>query len=244
MKTTTFLLFLLQLLFLSCIGQKNKNTYTQKLEYALKGPVKKVTTCIQSAENGKIPTDTINYAGKTSMTFDRLGNMLVMHRLWKADTTGKSKRRKTEFTMQFSGQGKDISFKDSYRLEDGDLEETGGGTYVWSDDYHYTIVPSRESSYRNVVALDKEYRLLNTAFMENDSLQTIEELEFIYKNNKLQERKSKITENKDGKTEVSYRIQVVQQSDQYGNPTLIYGYSDMDKQKITEVLYKEYQYYE
>lgn len=242
--TKTILLFLLFQVFLSCNGQNRNVTYTQKLEYALKGPVKKVTNYVLSVENGKIPTDTINYAGKTSLSFDNLGNMLVMHRLWKADTTGKSNRKKTEFTMQFSGQGKDIYFKDSYRLEDGEIEETGGSTYVWSDDYHYTIVPSRESTYRNVITLDKEYRLLNTAFTENDSIQTIEELEYIYQNNKLHERKNKITENRDGKTKVYYKIQVTQKSDKYGNPTLIYEYNNPDRKNITSVYYKVYQYYE
>lgn len=245
MKKTILLFLLLQVCF-HCNGQGNKisaTTYTQKLEYGLKGAVKEVTSYIFKVENGEIPADTTNYAGKTSMIFDRLGNMLVMHRLWTLDTTGNSNRKKTEFKLLFSGKGKDISFKETYRFGDDNLKEESYN-YIWSDDYNYTIVSSKESAYTSVITLDKEYRLIKSVFMKDDDAQMTEELEFIYKNDQLQERKNKITEkNRDGEIEVSYQIQVVQETDKYGNPTLIYGYSDVDKQKVTEVVYKAYHYY-
>lgn len=245
MKTVVLLVILLQL-FCSCNGQENKisaTTYTQKLEYGLHGAVKEVTGYIHTIENGKIPTDTADYAGKTSMTFDHSGNMLAMHRLWKSDTTGNRKRSKTEFKLLFSGKGKDISFKEIYRFGDGDVEE-GNYSYVWSDDYNYTIVSSGKSTYRSVITLDQNYRLIKSVFMKGDSIQVTEELDFMCNNNKIQEKRTKTTENRNGGMEMSYQLQVTQEYDRYGNPTVIYGYDDLEKERLREVYYKVYTYYE
>lgn len=241
MKKTLVLLLLLQA-FLSCNGQKSKiteTTYTQKLEFGLKGSVKEVTGYMCRVENDKIPTDTSKYIGKTTMTFDSLGNMIEKNKLW---DLGIGKVGTAEFSSVFSGTGKDLSFQETSHTGDDDLKKISY-KYVWSDDYNYTIVSPEDTTHSSIITLDKDYRLIKSVFKEEDVIQSTEEWETVYKNDKVQEIKTKITEKSDGKPEVSYQIQVMQKYDNNGNPTVIYVYKDIGKQKVVSVIYKKYKYY-
>jgi hypothetical protein len=241
MKKTAALLLFLQI-FLSCNGQETKITYVQKLEYGLKGAVKEVTSYIYRVENGKIPANTGNYIGIITMTLDSLGNVITIHKLWDFDRTASTKIDNAEFTSRFFGKGKDISFKETSRYSDGDLKEIEH-KYVWSDDYNYTIVTQDDNTHSSLITLDKEYRLSKSVF-KGDNMQSVEEWETISKNNKIKEIKTKITEDLEGEVTVTYQIQVVQEYDKYENPTVIYGYKNLGKQKVENVIYKEYKYYE
>lgn len=241
MKKTLVLLLLLQA-FLSCNVQKSKiteTTYTQKLEFGLKGSVKEVISYTCKVENGKIPTDASKYIGKTTMTFDRLGNMIENNKLW---DLGVGKAGTADFSNIFSGTGKNISFKETSRIGENDLKKISY-KYVWFDDYNYAIVSPEDTIHSNIITLDKNYRLIKNVFEEEGAIQSTEEREVVYKNNKIQEIKTKITENNNRTTEVSYQIQVMQEHDNSGNPTVIYVYTDIGKQKVVSVLYKEYKYY-
>lgn len=238
MKKTTVLLLLLQI-FPSCNGQDAKTTepvYVQKLEYGLKGPVKEVISYICSVKNGEIPANTANYTGKITMTFDSLGNVIAINKVWDFVSD------KAEFSSIFMGKGKDVSFKETSRINDGNLKEISYKN-VWSDDYNYTIISPENNDYSTIVTLDKNYRIIKSVFRKEDSIQSTEEWETIYKNNKIQEIKTKITQSTEGETREHYEIQVVQEYDKYGNPTVIHGYKDLSKQKVESVLYKEYKYY-
>ncbi len=246
MKNMPVLLLLL-LLFFSCNGQSTKSTdttYVQKLEYGLKGPVKEVTNYTCNIENGKIPTDTTNYIAKRITTFDKAGNMLEVQRVWKPSHTGNGAIRKTNFTMTFFGKGKEVSFECRYILEDGAVEKYGG-KYVWSDDYNYRIAESENRSYSNHITLDKNFRVIKTAFKEGDAIQSSEEAKYSYKNNRLHERINTITENgNDGEKKLKYQVKVSQNYDKHGNPTVTYEYSDLEKQNLIVVHFTEYKYYE
>lgn len=246
MKITTAIFFLLQLLNLSCNGQSAKSTdttYVQQLEYGLNGSVKEVTTYTCSIENGKIPTDTTHYIAKRTTTFDKEGNVLEVQRVWKPGHTGNGPIKKTNFTMTFSGKGKEVSFECRYILEDGEVEKYGG-KYVWSDDYNYRIAESEGRSYSNHITLDKNFRVIKTAFKKNDTIQSSEDLKYSYKNDKLYERINTITENgNNGEKKLTYQVKVSQSYDKYGNPTVTYEYSDLEKQHLTEVHFTEYEYY-
>lgn len=241
MKKTAALLLFLQI-FLSCNGQAPKITYVQKLEYGLKGTVKEVTSYIYRVENGKIPANTGNYIGIITMTLDSLGNVITIHKLWDFDRNASTKIDNAEFTSRFFGKGKDISFKETSRYSEGDLKEISH-KYVWSDDYNYTIITQDDNTHSTLITLDKEYRLSKSVF-KGDDMQSVEEWETISKNNKIQEIKTKITEDLQGEVTVTYQIQAVQEYDKYENPTVIYGYYDLSKQKVENVIYKEYKYYE
>lgn len=113
---------------------------------------------------------------------------------------------------------------------------------MWSNNYNYSIV-SEKSPYVYTVTLDKNYRLIKYLIKNGEEIESVEEIETIYQDNKIHEIKSKTTEKIDSKITVSYQIQVMQSFDTYGNPTVIYTYRDINKQKIIGVLYKDYTYY-
>ncbi|UUC44414.1 hypothetical protein [Flavobacterium cerinum] len=239
MKKAAVLLLLLQI-FLSCKGQESKNTetaYTLKQEYGLKGSVKKGTTYIYyKGEDDKIPIKNDKYIGKVTMTFDNAGDPISINKLWILGSLGKS-----EFSDHYTGKGRALSYKETVRLYDGEFKENNY-KFIWSDDYNYSILNLKDSTSSNFT-LDKNYRILKCVLKNKDVIDLTEETETIYKNDKILEIKTKATENTDGKTVVSYRIQVVQEYDNNGNPTVIYTYADIGKQKIEHVLYKEYTYY-
>ncbi len=234
------LLLLFQVCFY-CNGQKNKITetvYTQKLEYGFKGAVKEVIQYICKVKDGKIPTDTSDYIGMSTTTFDSLGNIIEINRLWNFGITDTI----TEYKMEYAGKGKDITFKEISNLKKENRTETSY-KYIWSDDYNYIIIPQDSSNYVNRVTLDKNYRLIKYVAYKGDEIEYSEDIETIYQNKNIQEIKKKITTVTDGKVRVDYEIQLVQDSDIYGNPTFIYAYNDLHKQELTLVLYKKYKYY-
>lgn len=235
----TLLLFLLSQLFLSCNGQDNKvtqTTYSQKLEYGLKGAVKEVTQYTCAVIGGKIPTDKHDNVGKSTMTIDNEGNLIEINRSWNFGTPDTS----ANFKKEYSGKGKNITVKEISDVH-GNTEEINN-RFVWSDDYNYSII-SEKSPHVYTVTLDKNYRLIRYIIKNGDKTESVEDIETIYQDNKIQEIKSKTTENIDGKIEVNYQIQVTQSFDSYGNPTVIYTYKDINKQKVAGVLFKDYTYY-
>ncbi len=241
MKRTIVLLYLLPVFFF-CQGQSNKipetTNYTQKIEFGIKGPVKEVTNYTCKVTDGKIPADTTDYIGHSTMTFDQSGNVLTLERIWDFGTIGKSR-----FSSTFSGTGRAISFKQTARFADQEATESSY-SYQWSDNYSYRIVSAERNNDTNLITLDRNYRLIKNIFKKESSIQSIEEWETIYEDKKIKEVVTKITEYSKGGTEVSYQVQVVQEYDKYGNPTVIYGYLDRNRQTIKQVFYKKYTYYQ
>lgn len=239
MKKTIAILVLLQLL-VSCKGQDagtTKTTYVQKLEDGLNGPVKAITKYICKVENDIIPIDKSKFYGKTTKQFDSLGNALKISYQW---DFGENKSRSSGI---YSGKGREVSFVETTNFNDDETMETSY-RYVWINDYHYNIAATDENPYSNLVTLDKDYRLKMVVFKNGKQIQTAQEFKTIYKNNRVQDVEEKITNYKDGQKTVTYRIQVVKEYDQYGNPTVIYHYNGLDKQKLVDVTFAEYQYYE
>ncbi|MDO3425912.1 hypothetical protein QWT87_13510 [Chryseobacterium sp. APV1] len=233
------LLFLYQIIF-SCNGQESKitkTTYSQKLEYGLKGAVKEVTQYTCAVKDDKIPTNKYDNIGKSTMTFDNQGNVIEINRSWNFGTLETS----SKFKQEYSGTGKNITFKEISNTH-GNIEELNH-KFVWSDDYNYSIIPEKTDPSVNTVTLDKNYRLLKYVTKKGDKIEYVDDIETIYKDNKIHEIKTKTTEYIDGKMIVDYKIQVMQNFDTHGNPTVIYTYRDINKQKIAGVLFKDYTYY-
>ena len=229
------LLFLTILhLFIACNGQES-NIYSARVEYGLKGKVKEMTSYICKVEDNQIPKDTTDFIGKYTVTFDELGNARNLNKLYNIDGFGHR-----EYKIVFSGTGKDISFKDSSFLEDGKVVENNY-KYVWSDNYNYTILSEDNDTFSTNISLDKNYRLIKSISKFNE-VQTTEELETIYKNKRIQKIINKMTENRDDEVIERIQIQVVQECDINGNPTIIYVFNDKREQKIEQVIYKEYKY--
>lgn len=233
------LLFLIFLAVLSCKGQDRKITnlvYSQKLEYRLQSDVKEVIQYTCNVKDGKIPADTSNYIGKSTMTFDNAGNVLTINRKWDFGTAD----TKSEYKMEFTGEGKDISFKEISNIRDKITE--AHYKYEWSEDYNYNIALQDDSVNLSTVTLDKNYGLIKDVF-KGDKIEYSEEIETVYKNDRLNEINKKTTTNYDGKIGVSHELQTVQQWDKYGNPTVIYEYNDTSRLEIKFVIFKEYRYY-
>lgn len=235
MKKTAVIILFFQL-FLSCNGVNNKVAYSQKLEFGYNGAVKKVTTYICEVKFDKIPTDTTNYIGKRTTTFDSLGNTL------KAVEVSNLSDYKTEFVTIFSGKGKNRTFQQKHSFGTDDIEENNY-KYVWSDDYNFKIVPIGKSGKFELITtstLDKNFRVIKTTYASKDTIRITDEFKYIGKAEKIHKR----TVNEGNNKRIIIQVIVPKEYDQYGNPTLLYNYTDTDKQKIQNVLFTEYEYYE
>ena len=65
----------------------------------------------------------------------------------------------------------------------------------------------------------------------------------IYEHDKIKKTINTVTEKSDDEVIVTYQIQVVQEYDNVGNPTLVYMYNEIDEKEIQQVIYKYYIYY-
>jgi len=233
-KVALFFLFLL--ITLSC-DRKGDKAFTQKMVYGLKGAVKNVTSYTYKVENGKIPAKNAKYYdAKTTVTFDSMGNLTTTNELSDYGDLGKS-----EYSCVYFGQGKEISYIETERLYTGDVTKRTY-KYVWLDDYNYTIVSQEDTTSAISYTLDKNYRLIKSVFKKKGVIQSSNEIERSYNNDKIKETKTKMTLQILG-GRIIYRIYVAQKYDSYGNPTIAYMYDDTDKQKLNSVTYSEYTYY-
>lgn len=224
---------------ISCNCQNNKDdTYTQRLEFGLKGEVKELTNFIVNVESDKIPTDTSNFISKSIMTFDKIGNAIELKKIFNIDSFGDSKN----YRMLFSGKGKNVVIKAVTSFNNKETFEKNF-KYVWSDNYNYTIHCIDNNTNGDSITLDKNHRIIKTIFYTEDSIKTTEESQTIYKNNRIERIISKITEENDNEIIVNYNIQVVKEYDEYENPIVIYVYDDISVQKIEFVSFKIYRYY-
>lgn len=235
----TLLLFTFLQLFFSC-NKPSETGYFQKLEYGLKGKVKEVTYYACRVKDDKIPADTADYTIKSTTAFDEMGNIITIDRLYNfnVDVPGSIKETK----IAFSGKGKDLSQIDKVHFDDGTVKESRS-KFVWSDKYNYSIIPQDSSEHSTFVTLDKNYVLKKTVFKNKEAIEPTEEYETLYKDDKISEIIKKITEMVGGKADTYYQIQVMKEFDSSGNPTVIYVYSDVSKQTMTNVIYKKYKYY-
>lgn len=239
MKITTILFFFLSLCFFSCNGLNNKSVYSQKSESGLNGSVKKVTKYICPVKNDKIPTDTTHYTARIITTYDRVGNLLTENNFYNLEP------RITEYITTYSGKGKNRSYVQ--KSIQGNLVADGSYKYVWSDDYHFTVVPSDTGNTSGFVIesrLDKDFRIIKSIYKMRDTIRLTEEFEYVIKNNKVQETIHKRMVNEGGNKRIINQVIVPQEFDQHGNPTFIYIYNRPDKQQLQNVTFTIYEYYE
>lgn len=240
LKTIIFTLLITQL-SICCSGQADKtieSDYTQILETGLKGKVKQSTYYVNPAMYGEIPTDTSAFIVKSKMTFDKLGNAIEVNKLFNIDAAGSIKTHK----MWFSGKGRDVSIKVLSTFNNGKIT-VSNDKYIWSDKYTYSIISEQDSTHSNIIVLDKNYQLIRSLFKNNDVVQFTEEVKTIYEHDKIKKIINTVTEKSDDEVIVTYQIQVVQEYDNVGNPTLVYMYNEIDEKEIQQVIYKYYIYY-
>ena len=238
MEKITTILFLFQLL-VSCNGLNDKLIYSQKSESGLNGSVKKVTNYICPIEKyGKIPKDTTHFATRTITTYDSLGNILETNNFYRYID------RITEYSITYSGKGKNKTY--IYKHIQGDSIKNTTYKEIWSDDYHFTVVPAdtiEPSSLIVTSELNKDFRIIKSTYKTGNTIRTIDEFDYVVKNNKIQERMLKKTI-KIGETDIIvYIVTVPQEFDQYENPILTYFYDNDNKKRIKDAGFTIYEYY-
>ncbi|RZJ91400.1 MAG: hypothetical protein EOO20_05210 [Chryseobacterium sp.] len=236
MKHLIALIACLQL-FASCNGQEG---VTQKSKSGLNGSVKKVTNYICPIKKyGEIPKDTTNYESRTTSTYDSLGNLMEEHSFYQYNNTI------TESLTRYSGIGKNRTFTQKYLsgIEDTTLKSY---KYVWSDDYHFKIVPSKrvsESDFTMEYTLDKDFRIIQSVCKKGATIQILDEFKYVISSNKVIEKILKRTIEEGATDRIIHVVTISKEYDRYGNPTLTYIYDDPDKQKLGSMSFTIYEYY-
>ncbi|WP_222166556.1 hypothetical protein [Edaphocola aurantiacus] len=231
-------LLLLALLpfFTACEAQIK--TYSSRLEYGLKGAVKEVNTYCCIANNDQIPKDTTGFISKFKMTFDEPGNAIETYNVYSPMRSGGI--TPTSRTI-YSGKGKDISYKLHSALEEG-KEKEAHYQYVWQDDYTYQIINTEDTTSRQIITLDKDFRIIKMV-TEQDSFYAVDQRETIYKNGRIAKVITRSTAKMDGKTNNSISIWVVKEYDKHDNPRVLYIYDNAHEQQLKTVVFKTYTYY-
>ncbi len=234
MKKTAIALFLLPLI-LSCNGQK-----TNKAS-GYYGTVKKIIqyTC-PTKKYGEIPKDTTDYESKVISTYDRSGNLMEENALHQYRSSI------TQFVTQYSGSGKNRTFTQQF-LSGSEDTTVKTYKYVYSDDYHYTVVSDQKNSGSNFTMeyfLDNDFRTIKSVGKRGDTIYMLDVFEYKVKNNKLIEKTLKRTIEEGEKDRVIHVVTVPQEYDQYGNPTLVYIYDNEDKKRVSKLGFTIYEYYD
>lgn len=230
----TFVAYIL--LFVSCKVQEN-----QKSESGLNGSVKKVTHYVcPIKKHGEIPKDTTNFEVREISTYDSLGNLIEGNAFYQYNNTI------MESITRYSGIGKNRTFTQKFLSGSKDTT-VKSYKYVYSDDYHFTIIPTHKVSESNFImeyTLDKDFRIIKSMGKRGDTIEMADEFEYRVRRNKVIEKTLKRTVEEGETDRIIHIITVPQEYDQYGNPTLVYIYDNEDKKRVTNVGFTFYEYYD
>lgn len=239
MKKTAVVLFILQLFF-SCNGLNNKTGSFQKSESGLNGRIKKVTNYMcPVVRSGNIPKDTMDYTIRITTSYDSFGNRL------EENSFNKVNNQITESLIIYSGEGKNRFYKLKFISGFDDTKEKKY-KYIWSDDYHFMMVPMEKSDKSSFIVestLNKDFRITKSIYKKGDTIRITDEFEYVVKEDKLHEKTLKRMINEGSNNRIIYLVNVVKEYDHYGNPVLTYNYVDPNKQKLDGVIFSKYEYY-
>jgi len=215
----------------------SQNTYNQKKEYAYNGAVKKVTTYTINVSAYRIPTDTLDYYGKSILNFTKKGDVTTYSRLYNLPSYTLSSN------AIYSGVGKNISYKESRSVNNGELvQETY--KFIWKDDFNYEIKPlSKKDSSSRYVSLNPDYTIDKVLF-KTLNFESEEKASYHYDNeNILQKIVYKVTSTDNGTTTVREDVRVIKSVDVFSNPTVIYFMEYEHSRFPKSVVFKYYEYY-
>lgn len=214
-----------------------QNLYNQKNEYGYKGAVKKVTTYMVSALNYRIPTDTVDYFGKSTMNFTKKGDVTTYNRFYNLPTY--------KFTSKavFSGSGKNITYKETSIINDTD-EMQLAYKFVWTSDFDYKIQSTNENDLTNrFISLNSDFTVDKVLFKGNN-YESLEQANYHYNlENQLEKIIYKVTVTENGSVTVTDDVRVVKSVDVFNNATVIYFYEKEHSRFPKSVVFKYYEYY-
>lgn len=231
---------LLFFIFWTCLlhtGHSQNSGYTLKKEYGINGTVKSVTSYMVEVSRYTIPADTLNFFGKSKMTFTRNGDLSVYTRMFNLpDYIFKS-------TAVYSGTGKNISYTETSRLNNDD-EKKMHYRFVWTDDYQYKIVPAKGTGDASVqyISLNKDFSIDKVVF-EQEHYHSEEQAYYTYNGSKLEKLSYKVVTTENGQNTVTQDHRVIKATDIYNNPTVMYFYEKAESRVPKSVVFKYYEYY-
>lgn len=221
----------------NCFTNAQNNTYNQKKEYGFKGAVKKVTTYMVRTTKYRIPTDTVDYFGKSTMNFTKNGNLTTYNRFYNMpDYAFKS-------NMHYKGSGKNISFTETSSLN-GEQEKKLDYTYHWTTDLSYEILPKLVAdSTKTTVHLNTDFSIKKVVF-EGVNFKSEEEATYLYdENNQLQQLVYHVKTTDGDEISTIQDVRKIKSVDVFNNPTVIYFYETTESRVPKSVLFRYYEYY-
>lgn len=214
-----------------------QNVYNQKKEYGYNGPVKKVTAYMVNVVHYIVPSDTLNYFGKSTMNFTKNGDVTTYHRFYDMPNyLYKSK-------AVFSGSGKNISYKESSKVNDA-AEVSMNYKFVWVDPLKYEIKPlTAKDSTSRFITLNPDYSIDKVNFKALN-FESEEKASYHYNNeNQLEKIVYKVTSTENDVTTVKDDVRVIKSVDVFNNATVIYFYGKEHSRFPKSVVFRYYEYY-
>lgn len=214
-----------------------QNTYNQKKEYGYNGPVKKVTAYMVNVVHYIVPSDTLNYFGKSTMNFTKNGDITTYNRFYDMPNyLYKSK-------AVFSGSGKNISYKEASKVNDA-AEVNMNYKFVWIDPLKYEIKPlSEKDSTSRFITLNPDFSIDKVNFKALN-FESEEKASYHYNNeNQLEKIVYKVTSTENDVTTVKDDVRVIKSVDVFNNATVIYFYEKEHSRFPKSVVFRYYEYY-
>lgn len=214
-----------------------QNTYNQKKEYGYNGSVKKVTDYMVNVVHYIVPSDTLNYFGKSTMNFTKNGDVTTYHRFYDMPNyLYKSK-------AVFSGSGKNISYKEASKVNDA-AEINMNYKFVWIDPLKYEIKPlSQKDSTSRFITLNPNFSIDKVNFKALN-FESEEKASYHYNNeNQLEKIVYKVTSTESDVTTVKDDVRVIKSVDIFNNATVIYFYEKEHSRFPKSVVFRYYEYY-
>lgn len=214
-----------------------QNAYNQKKEYGYNGSVKKVTAYMVNVVHYIVPSDTLNYFGKSTMNFTKNGDVTTYNRFYDMPNyLYKSK-------AVFSGSGKNISYKEASKVNDA-VEVNMNYKFVWVDPLKYEIKPlSEKDSTSRFITLNPDFSIDKVNFKALN-FESEEKASYHYNSeNQLEKIVYKVTSTENDVITVKDDLRVIKSVDVFNNATVIYFYEKEHSRFPKSVVFRYYEYY-
>lgn len=215
----------------------SQSSYNQKKEYGYKGNVKKVTTYMVNVSVYRIPVDTIDYYGKSTMNFTKNGDVTTYDRFYNMPNY------LYKSTAVFSGSDKNISYKELSKVDDA-AEVNMNYKFVWVDPLKYEIKPfNTKDSTTRYITLNPDFTIDKVVF-KAVNYHSEEKASYQYNSeNELEKIVYNVTSTENDVTTVTDDVRIIKSVDVFKNPTVIYFFEKEYSRVPKSVVFKYYEYY-
>ena len=213
-----------------------QNLYNQKKEHGFNGKVKKVISYMVHVSKYRIPVDTLDYFGKSTINFNEKGDVTIYKRMYDLPN------HQFKSSAIYSGTGKNISYKETSELNN-EPPKVIDYKFVWTDALNYKIESTSETADLRFITLNTDFTIDKVVF-KIDGYQSEEKVFYHYNNeNKLEKIVYKVTSTENDSTTVKDDVRIIQSVDVFNNATVIYFYEKESARVPKSVLFRYYEYY-